>query len=284
MRSSESDGPLSLFGFNALEQQAYAALLQVPGQTGYKLAQSLKKPVANLYKSLESLLEKGAVLVEDGDPTFYRATPITELFDKLEAQLRKQRDAALRQSGARTPPPDERVYRLGSRGQTIQRARGMIASSKRILLLDLFPNPVSELAAEISAAIARGVKIAGQIYAPAPFPGAMLTLRAERDHVLQRWTGDWMNLIVDGQELLISVLERSGNGLHQAIWTKSPYLVWSYHSALYAEILLSRLRVEIENGAGKRKLLRLMQEYHDRIVTDAPGYKRLASRLKIGPG
>jgi hypothetical protein len=55
--------------------------------------------------------------------------------------------------------------------------------------------------------------------------------------------------------------------------------VWSFHSALYAEILLSRLRVEIENGAGRRKLLRLMEDYHDRIATDAPGYKRLVSQL-----
>jgi HTH-type transcriptional regulator, sugar sensing transcriptional regulator len=279
MRKSAFDSPLYLFGFNALEEQAYAALLQAPGRTGYKLAQALKKPVANIYKALESLLEKGAVLVEDGDPAVYRATPIAELFDQLETELRKQRGAAVRQLSARIPPPDERVYRLGSRGQTIQRARRMIASSKRVLLLDLFPNPVSELAAEISAAIERGVKIAGQIYAPARFSGAMLTLRTERDQVLQRWAGDWMNLVVDGQELLISVLERSGNGLHQAMWTRSPYLVWSYHSALYAEILLSRLRFEIENGAGKHKLLRLMQEYHDRIATDAPGYERLASRL-----
>jgi len=107
----------------------------------------------------------------------------------------------------------------------------------------------------------------------------MLTLRTERDQVLQRWAGDWMNLVADGQELLISVLERSGKGLHQAVWTKSPYLVWSFHSALCAEILLSRLRVEIENGASKRKLLRLVEDYHDRIATDAPGYKRLASQL-----
>jgi sugar-specific transcriptional regulator TrmB len=279
MRKSAFEGPLSFFGFTALEEQAYTALSQAPGQTGYKLAQALKKPVANIYKALESLLEKGAVLVEDGDPAVYRATPIGELFDQVETDLRKQRRAAVRQLSARTPPQDERVYRLGSRGQTIQRARAMIASSKQVLLLDFFPNPVSELAAEISAAVARGVTIAGQIYAPAQFSGAMLTLRTERDHVLQRWAGDWMNLVVDGQELLISVLERSGNGLHQAIWTKSPYLVWSYHSALYAEILLSRLRFEIENGAGKRKLLRLVEEYHDRIATDAPGYKRLASRL-----
>jgi sugar-specific transcriptional regulator TrmB len=279
MRNSPSDGPLSLLGFNALEEQAYRALFEAPGQTGYKLAQALKKPVANIYKALESLLEKGAVLVEDGDPAFYRATPIAELFDKLETQLRKQRKAALRQLGARTSPPDERVYRLGSREQTIQRARGMIASSKRVLLLDVFPNLVSELSAEISAAAARGVRIAGQIYSPAQFSGVMLTLRTERDQVLQRWAGDWMNLVADGQELLISVLERSGKGLHQAVWTRSPYLVWSFHSALYAEILLSRLRVEIENGASRRKLLRLMEDYHDRIATDAPGYKRLISQL-----
>jgi sugar-specific transcriptional regulator TrmB len=279
MRTSASDSPLSLLGFNALEQQTYAALFQFPGRTGYKLAQVLKKPVANIYKVLESLLAKGAVLVEDGDPAVYRATPVAELFDQLETELRKQRKTAMRQLGARTTPPDERVYRLGSREQTIQRARAMIAGSKKVLLLDVFPNMVSELAIEISAAASRGVKIAGQIYAPAKFSGALLTLRIERDQVLQRWVGDWMNLVADGQELLISVLERSGNGLHQGIWTKSPYLVWSYHSALYAEILLSLLRGEIENGVGKRQLLRLIDDYHNRIAMDVPGYKRLASRL-----
>ncbi|MGC2195016.1 MAG: hypothetical protein WA628_10110 [Terriglobales bacterium] len=113
--------------------------------------------------------------------------------------------------------------------------------------------------------------------------------------VLQRWASDWMNLVADGQELLISVLERSGKGLHQAVWTRSPYLVWSSHSALYAEILLSRLRIEIENGASKRKLLRLVEDYHDRIATDAPAvdgfllhgrrvpyrYLRMAERKEI---
>jgi sugar-specific transcriptional regulator TrmB len=279
MRKSAFNGPLSILGFNALEQQAYAALLKAPGQTGYKLAQTLKKPVANIYKALESLLAKGAVLVEDGDPAVYRATPIAELFDTLETELREQRKAALRQFGDRNPAPDERVYRLGSRDQTIQRARRMVASSTQVLLLDIFPNLVSELSTEISAAAARGVNIVGQIYAPAQISGTMLTLRYEGDQVLQRWAGDWMNLVADGQELLISLLERSGKGLHQAVWTRSPYLVWSYHSALYAEILLSRLRVEIENGSGKRKLLRLFEDYHDRIVTDAPGYRPLASRL-----
>jgi sugar-specific transcriptional regulator TrmB len=279
MKRGTVDGPLSLFGFNALEEQAYAVLLQVPGQTGYKLAQALKKPVANIYKALESLLEKGAVLVEDGDPAVYRATPVAEMFDKLESELRQQRKAALRQLGARKSRPDERVYRLGSREQTLQRARAMIASAKRVLLLDVFPNLVSELAVEISAAAARGVKIAGQIYAPTEFPGAMLVLRAERDQVLRRWAGDWMNLVADGQELLISVLERSGKGLHQAVWTRSPYLVWSFHSALYAEILLSRLRVEIARGASNRKLLQLVKDYDGRAAIDAPGYKRLASRL-----
>jgi sugar-specific transcriptional regulator TrmB len=279
LKVGASTDPLSLLGFNALEQQAYSALSRAPGRTGYKLAQALKKPVANVYKTLESLLEKGAVLVEDGDPAVYRATPVAELFDALENELRKKRKTAIREFGTRTPSRDERVYRLGSREQTIQRARAMISACKKVLLLDVFPSMVSELATEITAAAARGVKIAGQIYAPAHFPGARLTVRTERDQVLQRWAGDWMNLVADGEELLISLLERSGKGLHQAIWTRSPYLVWSYHSALYAEILLSRLRAEIESGASRRKLLRLMQEYHARVAIDAPGYKRLVSQL-----
>jgi sugar-specific transcriptional regulator TrmB len=279
MRISAAGGPLSLLGFNALEEQAYAALSQAPGQTGYKLAQGLKKPVANIYKALESLLEKGAVLVEDGDPAVYRATPVAELFDALESELREQRKTAVRRLGARMPVHDERVYRLGSRQQTIQKARRMIGACKKVLLLDVFPSMVSELAPEITAAAARRVKVAGQIYAPVHFKGALLTLRTERDQVLQRWAGDWMNIVADGEELLVSVLERSGRGVHQAIWTRSPYLVWSYHSALYAEILLSRLRAEIESGASKRKLLRIMQEYHQRVAIDAPGYKRLASQL-----
>lgn len=279
MAKSESGGPLSFLGFNVLEQQAYAALLQNPAQTGYKLAQTLKKPVANIYKALESMLDKGAVLVEDGDPSVYRAAPIHEMFDCLEAELRQQRKTALREFAARNPAPDERVYRLGSREQTIQRARNIISSCKQVLLLDIFPNLVTELSGEISAAAARGVNIMGVIYAPTKLSGTKLTLRPDGDEVLQRWAGDWMNVVADGQELLISVLERSGKQVYQAVWTRSPYLVWSFHSALYAEILLSQLRIEIENGASKSKLLRLFELYRDRLVTDAPGYRRLMSRV-----
>jgi sugar-specific transcriptional regulator TrmB len=276
MTKNESGGPLSFLGLNALEQQAYAALLRNPAQTGYKLAQTLKKPVANIYKALESLLDKGAVLVEDGDPAVYRATPIKEMFDTLEGELRQQRKTALRKFAARNPVPDERVYRLGSREQTIQRARNIISSCKEILLLDIFPNLVAELSEEISAAAARGVNIAGLIYGPTKVSGTKLTLRPDGDQVLQRWAGDWMNVVADGQELLISVLERSGKQVYQAVWTRSPYLVWSFHSALYAEILLSRLRIEIENGASQSELLRLFELHRDRLITEAPGYRRLS--------
>jgi hypothetical protein len=53
-------------------------------------------------------------------------------------------------------------------------------------------------------------------------------------------------------------------------------LVWSFHSALFAEILLSRLRIEIEKGASKSQLLRLFDLHWERVVADAPGYQRLS--------
>jgi sugar-specific transcriptional regulator TrmB len=278
VKRSRSSGSLSAFGFSTLEEMAYASLLRSPGQTGYKLAQSLKKPAANVYKALEALLERGAAMVEDGDPSFYRAVPVAELFDQFEVDLRNRRRIALRRFGTPGPAHDERVYRLGSRGQCLGRGRRMIACANKVVLIDVFPNLLGEISAEISAAAARGVTIAGQIYAPAKLPGTQLSVRSPQDQVLQRWSGDWMNIVVDGEELLISVLERSGQGLHQAIWTKSPYLVWTYHSALYAEILLSRLREQIQSGAEHRKLLRLIADYHKDFALNAPGYKRLAVR------
>jgi hypothetical protein len=47
---------------------------------------------------------------------------------------------------------------------------------------------------------------------------------------------------------------------------------------LYAEILLSRLREQIQSGAENRKLLRLIADYHREFALNAPGYKRLAAR------
>lgn len=281
MRHTLRPGLLSAFGFSALEEEAYSALLGNPSQTGYKLAQLIKKPVANLYKALESLHDKGAVMVEDGDPARYRAAPVAELFHQFEVQFRRKRKLALRKFAGHTPRQDERVYRIGSRDLCLQRARKMISAARRTILIDVFPNVLPELSKQIAAA-ARRVAVVGLVYAPVSIPKARLSLSPVRDRALERWPGDWLNIVADGKQLLIALLERSGPGLHQAIWTASPYLAWTYQVSMFSEILLARLEEDIHKGASKAKLLRLIRDYRKAYIQDAPGYRSLPS--KLGPG
>ena len=53
-------------GFNQLEAEVYLLLLAERSLTAYRIAKLLKKPSANIYKAVEVLLAKGAVLVEEG--------------------------------------------------------------------------------------------------------------------------------------------------------------------------------------------------------------------------
>jgi sugar-specific transcriptional regulator TrmB len=47
------------FSFSGLEAEIYTFLLRDSPATGYRVAQALGKPVANTYKAIESLQNKG---------------------------------------------------------------------------------------------------------------------------------------------------------------------------------------------------------------------------------
>src|ERR1700730_2132659 len=87
---------LVALGFSGFEAEVYVRLLAEPQPvTGYKVAQVLGKPVANTYKALESLSNKGAVIIDDGANRMCRAVAADELLSKLERRFRdNQRTAA----------------------------------------------------------------------------------------------------------------------------------------------------------------------------------------------
>src|SRR3954454_24931874 len=85
-------------GFTGLEAEIYTALLAESPVTGYRVAQAIGKPAANVYKAIASLEAKGAVLVDDGASRVCRAVPPDELLARLErgfAERKAQAASAL---------------------------------------------------------------------------------------------------------------------------------------------------------------------------------------------
>lgn len=146
MSGEESVRALVELGLTGLKAEIYTALVQHPPLTGYRLAQVLGKPAANVYKAIESLQAKGAIIVDEGANRVCHAVPAEELPGALERGFRERRErAAVALTELQRVPADDRVYQLRSREQVMERWRRMLARAERVALLDAFPAPLEAL-------------------------------------------------------------------------------------------------------------------------------------------
>src|SRR5688572_1961049 len=98
-------------GFTPLEAEVYTFLVKESPATGYRVAQALGRPVAVIYKTLDSLTAKGALIVDNGPTRHCRAVPAQELLGRLERCFEERRAAAAKAlAELREAPADDRVY------------------------------------------------------------------------------------------------------------------------------------------------------------------------------
>jgi len=225
-------------GFTETEARVFCELTRLGPSTGYRLAKAVGKATANTYGALETLAQKGAVLIDEGESRAWRAVPAAELIAALEARF-EQRSQTARTALAelKAPEAEARLYALKDPDQVIARARAMIAAAKDILLFDLFPGPFAALAPDLARAHAAGVRVVGQVYEPADT--AYPTVRQPTaDAQLAAWPGLQVTIVADGREHLTALLSRDSQRCRHGSWSDSIYLACLHHSGLAAEIML----------------------------------------------
>jgi sugar-specific transcriptional regulator TrmB len=271
---------LTGLGFTELEVEVYVALLRQSPATGYRVAQSIGRPVANTYKAIESLQLKGAVLVDEGANRLCRAVPAEELLAQLERGFQHRRQEAARALAAlRAAPEDDRVYQLQSADQVFERCRQMLAGCEQTAILDMFPRPLEELREPLAGAARRGVHVLVKAYEPATVPGVDVVVHPQSRVSLHRWSGQWLNVVTDGREHLLAFLTPDVRGVHQAVWSGSAYLSWVYHSAVGAEAILAALLQGLAGGATPAELQRTVANYQHLFGPDIPGVRALLERF-----
>jgi sugar-specific transcriptional regulator TrmB len=277
--------PLVSLGFTSLEAEVYAFLLGESPVTGYRIAQALRKPAPNIYKAIESLEAKGAVMVDDGTSRVCQPVPPDELLGHLERRFQEDRArAAASLSGIGAPVPDDRVYQLRSPDQVLERAHTMLGRCREVALVDAFPLPLERLRQPIEAAARRGVVVGVKAYAETKLAGALVTVDARRERAMERWPGQWVNVVVDGVEHLVAFLTPDAESVHQAVWSSSVWLSWVYHSALSSEIMLEAVEAELARGDATCERLRAkLAELGPLRALQASGYQELVGRLRPQP-
>lgn len=238
MTTTNPASALLALGFTEIEALVFCELTRLGPATGYRLAKAVGKAAANTYQALESLAQKGAVLVDEGEAKTWRAVPAAELIAALEARFQQRSHAALSAlRSLKAPEAEARLYALKTPDQVLARARAMIAAARDVILFDLFPQPFATLEPDLARVAVQGVRVLGQIYEPHATP--VETVRQQTaPSQLAAWPGLQVTVIADGREHLTALLSRDGERCRHGVWSDSVYLACIQHSGLAAEIIL----------------------------------------------
>lgn len=277
--SDEATDPLIDLGFTSLEASIYVFLLQESPATGYRVAQAVGKAAANVYKALETLERKGAVVIDEGRTRACRAVPAAELLSNLQTRFARSRAEAERQlERLAVESRDDRVYQLRTAEQVLQRAREMLARSSEFALIDAFPEPLELLTPDIEAAAERGVDVAVLAYRAVELEGADVTLAPADRAFLDLWPGQQLSIVVDGGEFLQAMLSRDGTRVLQAIWSQSPFLACFLHDGVVSGLIATALEVGLAAGLTAEALRERREHYRRLTMPATPGFRALAAR------
>lgn len=283
MASNESVEMLQSLGLNHLESEVYALLLQVAEPiTAYRIGTNLGRPTANVYKAIDALVRKGAVLTDDGATRLCRAVAPAEFLGHMRRgwdERTRLAEGILARLGS--VPPDQGIYHLQSLPLVLEKCRAMLMRCQKIAVIDAFPATLTAVLPEIRAAAQRGVAIYLQTYEPCEVAGAHVVCVPEAAEVLGHWKSQQLNVVTDAQEVMLALLYQDLSGVHQAVWTSSLYLSCMIHGGLLREHLFQSISTRKEDSdfpADIRELLNAQPFFHS---TDIPGQQELFARCGI---
>lgn len=276
---------LTNLGFNQLEAEIYTHLLQNEPSTAYRIAQAIGKQTANVYKAVDMLARRGAVMVEEGENRVVRAVPAREFLRHTEREFMAQtKKAAEALEALHQPSFDERVYRIESVNEAIEKARWMLEKeATKVAVVDAFPRAYAAIATAVQKAIKRGVEVHVQTYESVTIDGAASHVVAGPGaKVLEFWRSEQLNVIVDGRENLVALLSPDLNRVYQAFWSRSLYLSTLLHGGTTAEQTIHKLLQMLDEKRSPAAIARAIRAHRFFLSSEIPGQKELMRRF-TGP-
>jgi sugar-specific transcriptional regulator TrmB len=232
---------LQALGFSEIEALVYCYLLTNAPATGYRVSRGIGKPVANTYKAIADLKNRGVLAISSDDNKI--ATPVSpeELLGRLDGEFHRQREAAaVELAKLSREPEDEHVYRLSTMQQVLDRAQDMMGRAQEIILVDAFPAFWNHLRPLAIRALARGVKVLAKLYIEDDVVGIHAFRPNDAPRILAMWPGHQLNLVVDALEHLIALGSRDMSQIHQAIWSNSVFISCTQYNHLWCEFAAIR--------------------------------------------
>ena len=245
----KADEILIQIGFTQLESDVYLYLLTEGAHTGYAVAKAIGKAVANVYKAIERLAQKGAIEQSSGKNKQCVAVPWRQLITSETKKFNSNMDA-LTHALSRLPDrqDDEQVYQIKNATQVKEQAVRMIENAKYVILANVEPQAMEWLFEPLIAAAKRGVEVRIKVYEEVELPGVILVLRQNGTQVYGKTNDVQLSLCTDGKEMLSALLTLDTNRVIQAFRSKSALMTLMLYNQLLYELVLTELKKVIPMG------------------------------------
>jgi len=248
-QTNSSIHSLKQLGLNQLEAEVYLHLLKSDPMTAYRIGKSIHKPTANIYKAIESLAAKGAVLVESNKSKSCKAVPPDEFLALYERNLlEKTKETRSLLQNLDKNSYDEKTYSIDSVPLVFERFRAMMQKVKLIAVIDIFPNALDKVVDSIQSTIDRGVAVYIQVYTPIEIEGAHIAYSEIAKKAISHWKSEQLNLVIDGEEYLTALMNAKLTRTIQANWSNNYYMACTMHAGL----IQGQTLIKITNLVGEK--------------------------------
>lgn len=268
-------------GLTEMEASIYTFLLGENPATGYRIANVVGKPVANIYKSIQSLEKKGAVIIEEDKKRLCRPVKLKEFMSLLERRFKSQRVAAESElSALQSIAQDDRVYRIRAVEEVLERCRTMLEDAEKLAIIDLFPDLLSELKSDIERCSGRGVTVLIKAYKEERVANAQTIVDVRGSDVLADYPGQWLKMVTDGREHLLAFLASDLRAVHEAVWSSSRFLSLLHLYGMFSEMLLDRIGETVKAKGSIQQIKEILTHYSMNTKLDIPGHRELIDKVK----
>jgi sugar-specific transcriptional regulator TrmB len=166
-------------------------------------------PRSKIYEVLGSLVERGDVLVSQGEPVQYTPKQPKDLIASRRQAAEKQLAAAekgLARFQSQTTPNDL-IWDIRGRAEILYRLREVIGRAEKHILLQIWEEDAPEMREALLLAAQRGVAIAVMAYGNPDFPFARVySHEPGAEEITPEYGGRWIVLSIDGREIVAGIV------------------------------------------------------------------------------
>lgn len=263
-------------GFNKLEADVYIYLLSHPPATSYKIGKEINKPTANVYKAIDTLSIKGAVLIEDNKNKLCKAVNSNEFIAAYKAEIlnnASQAEKALNNFNKEVI--DQKSYKIQSVALIFERFQNMMKRCKKIAVIDAFPNVLDLLIPIIEKTANRNIDIYVEAYKPTTIENVDVVCVDVGKQNLKHWNSQQLNLIIDGEEHLITLMDNNLSKVIQATWSNNTYMSCMLHAGFLREHTLMKIHSEYNSPDFETKIKSILNNQRFFYNSDIPGFNKL---------